>query len=183
MIPQHSSKSVEHYGPDWIPPLVREAFGGPIDLDPASCPAANRLIGAARYYTEAEDGLSKPWEGNVYLNPPGGRCDYQGQNVSRPALWWATLAHRFTMGKVTQAIFMVFNLELFRYAQSWAVPHPLDYPVCFPKERVDFWAPDKSGGISVQGSPAHSNAIVYLGANFDRFQATFTKIGRVIRCV
>lgn len=156
---QHSKKSVEHYGPPHLMDRVRAVMGG-IDLDPASCAQANAIVQATTYYSE--NGLEKPWHGRVYLNPPGGETVYNGRTVNQAALWWATLALRYESGDVTEAFFTVFNLELFRYAQRYTVPHPLDYPVCFPKERLDFWKPGPDGVAVPQGSPGHPNAIVYL---------------------
>jgi hypothetical protein len=184
---QLSKKSVEHYGPDYIGNMVRDVFGGPINLDPASTWEANLLIGAERFYNEEQDGLSQPWTGTVYLNPPGGSIKYQGKRTNRAALWYATLAYRFALGHVSQAVFMVFNLELFRYAQRWTVPQPLTFPTCFPKDRIDFWKPgpvrtwdlDGTGnfaqfGVPVpQGSPGHPNALIYMGPNVDAFRAVF----------
>jgi len=43
---------------------------GPFDLD--ACASAENTK-CDRYYTPAEDGLSQPWTGRVWLNPPYGR--------------------------------------------------------------------------------------------------------------
>ena len=49
--------------------LVRQVLDQ-IDLDPASNDIAQRRICAARYFTKDDDGLSKPWHGRVFMNPP-----------------------------------------------------------------------------------------------------------------
>jgi len=49
-----------------VEPLNR-AVGG-FDLDP--CSGAEQSPFAAETYTEADDGLSKPWHGDVWVNPP-----------------------------------------------------------------------------------------------------------------
>lgn len=175
---QHSSKSVEHYGPPGIGDMVREVFGGDIDLDPASCEQANTLIGAKKFYSS--DGLDRPWSGNVYLNPPGGQIRREGRKHNQAALWYATLAHGFQRGRIRQAIFMVFNLELFRYAQRWAVRHPLSFPVCFPADRIDFFKPGPDGRPVPQGAPAHPNSVIYMGPNESKFAEVFGRWGAVI---
>src|SRR5690606_36975094 len=66
------SSASEH----WLTPpafleLVRRVFGGVIDLDPAT----NRWsqVAASKNCINGEiDGLSIPWRGNVYCNPPYG---------------------------------------------------------------------------------------------------------------
>jgi hypothetical protein len=45
------------------------------DLDPCS-PTKDRdraPVRARRYFAEADDGLSRPWKGAIYMNPPYGR--------------------------------------------------------------------------------------------------------------
>ena len=57
-------KSQTHITPRWIIDRL-----GPFDLDP--CAADPRPWDcAARNVVEAEDGLSQPWRGRVWLNPP-----------------------------------------------------------------------------------------------------------------
>lgn len=172
---QLSAESVEHFGPWFLGDMVRDVFQGPIHLDPASCAQANLLIGAERYYTEADNGLAQPWFGNVYLNPPGGRVRYGARNLltNSAALWYATLAHRFSLGLISQVVFMVFNLELFRYAQDYQVPHPATFPICYPKDRLDFMKPGPDGIPQEQGSPGHPNALIYMGPNWTRFRDVF----------
>lgn len=54
----------EWYTPAWVTDPL-----GPFDLDPAAPLVPHRKI-AGREYTKADDGLSLPWEGRVWLNPP-----------------------------------------------------------------------------------------------------------------
>jgi len=64
------------YTPPWLIELVHKLFCG-IDTDPATCAAAQAIVQAQTWYTEAEDGLAHVWTGRLWLNPP-----YSG-----PAKW------------------------------------------------------------------------------------------------
>ncbi len=57
---------------EWLTPpeIIREL--GPFDLDPCA-PIERPWDTAATHYTRLENGLSKPWRGRVWLNPPYGR--------------------------------------------------------------------------------------------------------------
>ena len=69
-VPVVSNLKDEWYTPAWIIECARNAFGGEIDLDPASCAEANRTVRARRYITPPDDGLRHEWTGNVWINPP-----------------------------------------------------------------------------------------------------------------
>jgi hypothetical protein len=59
-------KSAEWYTPKW----VFDELGIEFDLDPASPETEQTAVPAKRKYTPSDDGLSKPWFGRVWLNPP-----------------------------------------------------------------------------------------------------------------
>jgi hypothetical protein len=184
--PQHLSTSVELYTPTYIVEAVRTVLGG-IDLDPASCALAQEVVAADAWYgpgTEyvntnshelepIEDGLSMPWHGRVFLNPPGGRVpkEYAGCGTkSNAALWWGALASQWQSGDVEAAIFVGFTLEILRSAQALDVPQPLDFPLCVPSKRIAFDTAvgydDRDGTPTFERvpskSPTHANVIVYL---------------------
>ena len=56
---------------EWLtPPSILRALGA-FDLDPCA-PIVRPWETAARYYTVEDNGLLKPWDGRVWLNPPYG---------------------------------------------------------------------------------------------------------------
>lgn len=57
--------------PEWLTPRAIVDALGPFDLDPCA-PIVRPWPTAAQHYTELDDGLSKPWHGRVWLNPPYG---------------------------------------------------------------------------------------------------------------
>jgi hypothetical protein len=61
--------SVEWY----TPPEVFDALRISFDLDPAAPPGGLPWVPAEQSYSRADDGLSQPWHGRVWLNPPYGR--------------------------------------------------------------------------------------------------------------
>ena len=56
----------DHYTPKW----VFDALGLTFDIDVSAPSGGVPWIPAARYFTLADDGLSQPWEGRVWMNPP-----------------------------------------------------------------------------------------------------------------
>lgn len=55
----------------WLTPPALVQDLGPFDLDPCA-PVRRPWPTAAQHYTVHEDGLSQPWFGRVWLNPPYG---------------------------------------------------------------------------------------------------------------
>lgn len=64
--PIQSRETDERYTPAWI----FEALGETFDLDPASPPPGISQVPTAAVWTKEDDGLTRPWHGFVWCNPP-----------------------------------------------------------------------------------------------------------------
>ncbi len=171
---QHSSRSDNWGTPSEIISLVHQVIPE-IDLDPASSEFHNQVVKAKRFITKEEDGLLTDW-GNepikMFINPPGGKLG----NKSITKLFWEKLADYHWNGLIDEAIFMCFSVESLQNSQS----SPLSmtqFPICIPSKRIKFV--DGSGLNRVQ--PSHSNAIIYLGRNEQRFADVFSQLGSILR--
>ena len=64
-----NSQNVDWYTPPW----VFQRLGLDFDLDPCQPPDGIDWIPAKRRYSVHDDGLTQPWSGRVWLNPPYGK--------------------------------------------------------------------------------------------------------------
>ena len=64
--PVQSQDTDERYTPKW----VFDGLGMTFDLDPCSPVAGGDCVPATAKYTADDDGLSQPWHGTVWVNPP-----------------------------------------------------------------------------------------------------------------
>lgn len=214
MIPQHFSKSVEHFTPEAIVSAAREVLGE-IDLDPASCARANERVRAREFFDESHDGLAREWHGAIFHNPPGGAPSPRWSSVyesrSSAVVWWRKLVTEFQLGHVHGAIFVGFNLEILQSSQGSAWPCVLDFPICVPNRRLRFdveadalaaalraerqgaserrvsvideklkFLNQHHGEIVSGDQPTHANVIVLAGGDVQRFQSSFSVIGKVV---
>jgi ParB family chromosome partitioning protein len=153
----------EWYTPPEFIEAARKTMGG-IDLDPASCPEANEVVKAEAIYTKDDDGLTKEWNGRVWLNPP-----YAAALVGKFA---TKLLFGLEAGTVTQACVLVNNGTETAWFQAMA---RFASCICFPAGRVKFWRP---GGDT--GSPLQGQAILYFGPNWEAFDEAFSFAGIVL---
>jgi hypothetical protein len=156
------SGDIEWYTPPEVIARVREVFGGTIDLDPASCADAQRVVGATTYYTLDDDGLRQPWHGRVFLNPP-----YKDHEI-QPFL--GKLVAELDAGMVTEAIVLVNNPTQTDWFQFIA---PRAHRICFPDGKMHFWHPTRDG----DAGPIYGQVVLYFGPQVARFEGVFGKIG------
>ena len=155
----------EWYTPQKVIESARRVLGE-IDLDPASSAEANTTVKAKRFYSEADDGLSKRWRGRVWMNPPYS-APLCGQFVKK-------LLREHKSGNVTAAIALLngHSRDSSWFDDLW------DYPLCFGRKRlIRFRNPD----LAESEQPWVSVVFLYLGDDFDAFYEQFSKFGTVMK--
>ena len=150
----------EWYTPSFIIEAARESMGN-IDLDPASNKLANETVKAENYYTIYDNGLTKEWYGNVWLNPP----------YSQPEI--SNFSNKVTALEFTQACVLVNNATETAWFQNMMSKCTC---VCFLKGRVKY--NDKNG--TPANSPLQGQAVLYFGNNAQNFSEVFNKYGIVL---
>lgn len=134
---------------------------GHIDLDPASHAVANRVVKAARFYSIAENGLTKKWRGNVWLNPP----------FSQWKQWVPKVISEWRSGRVSA---MLALSAMRTVTAQYFNPFLMECSgMCIMQGRRRFW-----GGVAGD-SPDDGHAVYYFGPNFPRFAASFGAFGAV----
>jgi len=149
---------------DWITPpqivqLVCKVFGEleGIDLDP--CADVNKSIPAKQHYIPpTSNGLTEPWWGRVYMNPP------YGKDIIN---WVCKLKDEYeNEERIYEAIALVpARVD----TQWWQVLS--NYPVCFIKGRLRFSGHNNSAPFP--------SAVIYLGGNVQKFIEIFFVVGTV----
>lgn len=154
---------------EWYTPVeyihaARDVLGG-IDLDPASSPVANDTVKADRYFTVDDDGLSRQWEGRVWLNPP-----YSTGLVDKFVL---RLLDAYQSGDVKAAVALTNNATDTRWWQALA---RRSSGVCMLSGRIRF----RSETGEVAGAGLQGQTIAYLGADRSAFVERFAEFGVVL---
>jgi phage N-6-adenine-methyltransferase len=142
---------------------AREVMGA-IDLDPASNADAQRTVRAATYFTKHDDGLTKPWRGKVWLNPPYSQPDI--------ADFIEKLVAEYQAGHVTEAILLtnaITDTMCFHMALETASAF------CLTRGRIRFVVPDEQ----IAGTPLAGQCFFYFGNRPDAFAERFADIGFV----
>lgn len=154
------SGSDDQYTPRWVIDAARVVLGR-IDLDPATSEAAQAVVCATRYYTQADNGLAQPWAGRVWCNPP----------YSDPLPWVKKLIAHYRAGDVPAAL-LLLNIA---GTPEWArLLWNGGYPVCILAERIEFATPD---GRKRKAKNMYDQFVWYLGKRPSNFRATFAPYG------
>lgn len=152
----YSSDDDEWYTPPEVVAAV-VAFFGTIDLDPCAESRDDPTVPALMHFTAADDGLSRPWSGKVYMNPP------YGEEIAQ----WVTKLHaHYQAGDLDAAIALVPARVDTRW---WG--HLRNYAACFISGRLHF-----SGHSDSAPFPS---VLVYLGDDIARYAAVMSPLGDV----
>jgi hypothetical protein len=137
---------------DWIAPTGGRVFlnppGGYCDADGRRVIRANK--GKAECRLTGACGLA-----------PG--HDHYGTRSAAKA-WWEKLVDWYVDGVVEQAVFVGFNSEILRSTQvneSKSKLCCLDFPICWPKQRVRYFQ-EQDGKLVEGAAPPHDSVIVWL---------------------
>ena len=157
------SETEEWYTPKEIIDSVLEVLGE-IDLDPCGNNKSQSTVPANKYFTKEEDGLTKSWDGTVYMNPP-----YGGEIKD----WIIKLLDEWESGNTIEAIALVPA----RTDTDWF--YRIDaHPWCAIRGRLKF--------SNHKNSAPFPSAVFYLGSEGDiegieRFFKVFSKHGTIFQ--
>lgn len=155
------SDSIEWWTPQIYIEAVHEVMGG-IDLDPASSDEANEFVGAVSFFDRDHDGLSQPWHGRVFLNPPYG-------DEGPPFI--EKLMNELNRS-VKEAIVLVNSRAT---DAKWFQPL-FDGVICFTDHRIDFNSPHEK-----HASSTHGSVFIYFGPNEKAFAQVFERFGNIVK--
>jgi len=156
----HNSGDNEWYTPKEYVEAARKTMGT-IDTDPASSEIANKTVLAKRYYTKEDNGLTKKWKRNVWLNPP----------YAQPLIteFSDALVNKIKSGEIKQAVVLVNNATETKWFQKIL---EICSAICLVRRRIKFLKPEGKEGAPLQGQ-----AILYFGPNTIEFNKQFAKFG------
>lgn len=154
----------EWYTPIRYLKMAREVLG---DFD--TCPASSKFAQQrfdfgpkCQHFTKQTNGLSKPWHGRVWLNPP-----YSKPN---PAKFVDKLIAEFSAGRVTEAILLTNAYPANKWFQKAGQGATA---ICFPQQKINF----ERQGAATPDSQWFGQAFFYFGRNPTRFFKTFGSLG------
>ena len=154
----------ENYTPEYIIEACRSVMGS-IDLDPASCEYAQRVVKATQFFTEKENGLEQDWYGNVFLNPP-----YQ-----MPLIEQFVNKLIQELSRMNAAILLTNNNTDTKWFLKAAQNAQM---ICFTKGRIHFYTKEKE-----ETQPTNGQAFFYYGNNEMKFREVFSGIGWIAQYI
>lgn len=133
-----TNESVEWY----TPPEIFEALGLTFDLDPCSPGPGKSYVPTLAHYTAEQNGLTSPWFGTVWMNPPYG---------PHTKVWMEKLANH---GDGIALVFARTDVNWFQKSGTRADM------ICFIHSRVRFF----QGNITDRGgSPGAGSMLLAYG--------------------
>ena len=173
----NNSGNDEWYTPPAIIDLVKQVFGGSIDLDPASCAYPQTWIKANTYYTETTDGLAHQWKAkNVFMNPPYSHLSKKDKKAGKKS-WLEYFVDEFDKGHFQEGIILVNSNTGSQWYQDLA-PHST--LMCLINSRIKFIdSRTKQPGEQ----PGAHNSFFYFkkDGNTTQFENVFGSVGVILK--
>jgi phage N-6-adenine-methyltransferase len=157
--------------PEWVLDKVRAYFGGEIPLDP--CTEAHNPTRAARFYTEATDGLAHAWELPTFVNPPYSAED--GEALM--PLWAEKIGQEAANGAEIVALLPCGARFSTGYWQDFILI-PTLHAICFVRGRISFV--DGKTGKTKSGQNNYDSTFYAFNADADRFCEVFEGVGSTL---
>lgn len=152
--------SNDHWGtPESVLAPIRDFFGGQIDLDP--CSNENSLVGALNTFNAAQDGLSKPWIGKVFVNPPYS-C---GQLIK-----WTKKCYISSLNPLMCEVILLIPVAT--STVYWQTFVTQANQILFYNKRIRF--------VGAGGGARFDSCLVYYGCRGEDFKQVFSPQGWVI---
>lgn len=153
------NKNDQWFTPAEIVEKAREVLGT-IEVDPASHDIAQEVVKAERYFTQENDGLTKPWVGKVWCNPP-----YSAALIKK---FTTKMLAEYKLGNMTEGIILtnsgtdtLWNIPLREGVQAYT------------EGRLAFRLPDGT----FKGKGSRGSCFTYFGNNHKKFLEVFTRDG------
>jgi len=150
----------EWYTPADIIGRVRNVLDG-IDLDPASCFKANRVVRAETFFGHDIDGLSRSWiAGSVWMNHPFSR---KGNPI-----WIDKFISEFEKEHFSQGCAIMYSST----DTDWYQRMAQRFIKCEMGRRTKFWGPSNN-----KNRPTKGCSIFYAGNDEYKFAGAFEDLG------
>ena len=156
---KNNSGNNEWYTPPEYIEAARSVMGS-IDLDPATNSVAQEWVKAAYHYTKENDGLTKEWVGNIWLNPPYARGLIE------------EFVFKLVGSSYNQAICLTNNATETKWGSELLKQCSA---VCFPKGRIKYISEE-----GVKNTPLQAQMFTYFGPNYEDFMGEFSQFGVVM---
>lgn len=136
-----------------------------IDVDPASCDEAQKVVQAREYYTLERSALEPgvKWWGNVWMNPPFSR--------EKIKAFTQRLVDFYRQGITSEAIVVTNNGTDTKWFHTLAEEASA---ICLPRGRISFI----HNGERLKGNNK-GQVFTYLGRNPELFRREFSRFGEV----
>ena len=132
---------------------------------------AQSYVKASNFSTQEADGLSQPWSGRVFVNPPFGASN--GKSVQGGFL--TNASSEFRSGRASEVLLLLKAASGYAWFQE-----VLQQPNNFLSKRVACHNPAQ-GSSSVVPSSAdpHGSVVVYLGPHLAQFYQVFANLAAI----